>query len=159
MNKDIFKKITIYSVLFGALFGISALIPYLQILSVLIMSVISSILITIYMERKKQIGQLTIKGAGIIGAYTGLISLVGFMIVYLPLASILGAVVQLIFPNSIYFSGIKFLIQIWWLILLMGGLVTALFNSFALIAYIYIKDTYFMMEGKKEIKGNFTPRS
>ena len=78
---------------------------------------------------------------------------------YLPLAAILGAVVRLIFPNSIYFSGIKFLIQIWWLILLMGGIVTSLFNSFALISYIYIKDTYFMMEGKKEVKGNFTPRS
>ena len=110
------------------------------------------------MKKKKQIGQLTIKGAGIIGAYTGVISLTGFLIVYLPLSAVLGAVVELIFPNNVYFSGIKFLIQIWWLILLMGGLVTALFNSFALISYIYIKDTFFMMEGKKEVKGIFTPR-
>ena len=159
MDKDKFKKITIYSLIIGAFLGVTALVPFLQILSVVIMSIISSILVTIYMEKKAQIGQLTIKGAGIIGAYSGLISLIGFMIVFLPLAAILGAVVQLIFPNSIYFSGIRFLIRIWWLILLMGGLITALFNSFALISYIYIKDTYFMMEGKKEIKGNFTPRS
>ena len=158
MDKNQFKLITVYSLIIGAILGIFALIPYIQILAVLCMALISSIIITIYMEKKKQIGQLTIKGAGIIGAYTGVISLTGFLIVYLPLSAVLGAVVELIFPNNVYFSGIKFLIQIWWLILLMGGLVTALFNSFALISYIYIKDTFFMMEGKKEVKGIFTPR-
>ena len=159
MDKGKLKKITIYSLIIGAFLGVTALIPFLYFLSVVIMSLISSILVTVYMERKEQIGSLTVKGAGIIGAYSGLVSLIGFLIIYLPLAAILGAVVELIFPNSIYFSGIKFLIRIWWLILLMGGLITALFNSFALISYIYIKDTFFMIEGKKEIKGNFKPRS
>lgn len=159
MNKTKLKNITTYSLILGAILGITALIPFLQIISVVIMSVISSIIIVFYMERKEKIGQLTIKGAGIIGGYIGLICLVGFLTIYLPFAAILGAVVQLIFPNSIYFSGIKFLIQIWWLLLLMGGLITALFNSFALISYIYIKDTYFMIEGKKEVRGNFTQRN
>ena len=159
MDKEKLKKITIYSLIIGAVLGLTALIPFFQILSVLIMAVISSIIVNIYMCKKGQIGQLTIKGAGIIGAYTGIVSLTGFLIIYLPMAAILGAIVELILPNSIYFSGIKFLFQIWWLILLMGGLVTALFNSFALISYIYIKDTYFMIEGKKDVRGKFISRS
>lgn len=159
MDKNKLKKISIYSFIIGIILGVTAIIPFLQILSVIIMSIISGILVVIYMERKAQIGQLTIKGAGIIGAYIGLVSLIGFLIIYLPLAAVLGAIFEYLVPNSIYFSGIKFLIQIWWLLILMGGLITALFNSFALISYIYIRDTYFMIEGKKDIKGNFKPRN
>ena len=159
MDKNKLKKISIYSIIVGMILGAAAIIPFLQILSVIIMSIISGIIIVIYMEKKSEIGQLTIKGAGIIGAYIGLISLIGFLLIYLPSAAILGAIFELISPNSIYFSGIKFLIQIWWLLILMGGIITALFNSFALISYIYIKDTYFMIEGKKEVKGNFKPRN
>ena len=158
MNKDKLKKITIYSLITGAALGLIAIIPYIQIIAFLIMCLITSVLVIIYMEKKNQIGQLTIKGAGLLGGYIGFISLSGFLIIFLPAAAILGALAEFIAPNNIYFSGIKFLIQIWWILLLMGGLVTALFNSFALISYIYIKDTFSMIEGKKEIKADFIPR-
>ena len=159
MNKDKLKKITIFSLITGTALGVISLLPFIQFISVLVMSIFSSIIVIFYMQKKKFINALTIKGAGIIGAYIGFVSLAGFLLTFLPLAAIFGALVHYIAPNNIYFSGIKFLIQIWWILLLMGGLITALFNSFAAISYIYIKDTYFMITGDKEIKGNFEPRN
>ena len=52
----------------------------------------------------------------------------------------------------------KDLILIWWLWLIMGGLIVAIFNSFSLLSFFYVKDTYFMIEGKKDVKPDFTPR-
>ena len=158
MDKNKIKKITIYSLIVGGILGLAALIPFIQFIAIVIMSTLSSFFIIFYMERKREIGQLTMKGAGILGAYIGFISLIGFLVIFLPLAAIFGAIFSAVSSDNMYFTLIKFLIQIWWILLLMGGLITALFNSFTLISYIYIKDTYIMIEGKKEVKGNFTPR-
>ncbi len=159
MSKEKFLNIIKYSLILGGVLGLITVIPYLNILSSLVMCIFSSILVVYYMEKKNQIGDLTVKGAAIIGGISGFMSLLGFLVIFLPLATIVGAVVEAVFPNIIYFSGIKFLIRIWWLLILMGGLIAALFNSFALISYIYIKDTFFLIDGKKDFKINFEPRN
>ena len=156
MNKQKFKLISIYSLIFGGVLGMVAILPYIKILSFLVMTLVSSVLIICYMEKKNEIGELTIKGGAIIGALIGFISLAGFLIIYLPLNALFGAIFN---SMTDYFALSKYLLSLWWVLLFMGGLVTALFNSFALIAYVYIKDTFFMIEGKKEVKGIFVPRN
>ena len=158
MSKEKFLKILKYSLIFGAVMGAISILPYIKIFSIIIMAGFSSICIIYYMQKLEEIGELTIKGAALCGAMIGFFSLVGFLIIFLPVSTILGVIFQYIFPNVLYFAGTKFLIGIWWLLILMGGLITALFNSFALISYVYIRDTYFMIEGKKEFKVNFEPR-
>ena len=154
MNKQKMKLITIYSLILGAFLGLIGLIPYVYIyaFSVIVMSVISSIVVVIYMEQKQQIGELTIKGGAILGAYIGFISMIGYGIINLPINAIFGLIFN-------YYTPASGLISIWWLLIIMGGLITGLFNLFSLVAYVYIKDTFFMIEGKKEVKPIFEPRS
>ena len=150
MNKQKIKLITVNSLIFGAILGFIGLIPfsYIYIFTAILMAVVSSVVVTIFMEQKKQIGELTIKGGAILGAYIGFISMIGYIIVNLPI----NALFSLIFN---YYSPAAGLLSIWWLLIIMIGLITGLFNSFSLIAYVYVKDTFFMIEGKKEIKGVF----
>ena len=154
MNKQKIKLITIYSLILGLILGLIGLIPfvYIYVFTAIIMAVISSIIVIIYMEQKKQIGELTIKGGAILGAYIGFISMIGYMIINLPINALFGLIFN-------YYTPAGGLLSIWWLLILMGGLVVGLFNSFSLIAYVYIRDTFFMIEGKKEVKPNFEPRS
>ena len=152
MTKEKFKNIVKFSIILGAILGVLSLIPYICVPSIIIMSAFASVLVVVYMEKKQLIGELTIKGASILGGIIGFINLIGFLVIYLPSATILGAIFDAIFPDNIYFAGTKFLISIWWLLVLMGGLIVALFNSFSLLSYIYVRDTFFMLDGKKEIK-------
>lgn len=154
MNKQKMKFITIYSLILGAALGIVGLIPfiYVYVFTCIIMAVMSSVIVIIYMEQKKQIGELTIKGGAILGAYIGFISMIGYGAVNLPINALFGLMFN-------YYTPAGGLLSIWWLLILMGGLITGLFNSFSLIAYVYIKDTFFMIEGKKEVRPSFEPRS
>ena len=154
MKKEKFILLLKYSFILGLILGGISIIPYINILSAIVMCIFSSVLVIYYMEKKQQIGELTVKGAAILGLVIGFISLAGYLIVNLPINAILGA----IFSGSRYFSLSRFLIEAWWLLIIMGGLISAIINSFSLLSYIYIKDTYFMIEGKKEIKPNFIMR-
>lgn len=155
MNKQKIKLISINTGILGAICGLVAVIPFmpLQIISWIMMSVFSSVIVIYYMNRRKEIGELTIKGGAILGAYIGFLSLIAFLIVFLPINALLGAIFNKI---TDLFAFSKFLLGIWWILIFMGGIVTALFNAFSLIAYTYIRDTLFMIVGKKEIQGNFT---
>ena len=155
MTKEKMKLILKYSFILGLILGGVSIIPYINILTAITMCIFSSILVIYYMEKKDEIGSLTIKGSAILGIVIGFVSLIGYLIVNLPINAILGA----IFSGSRYYSLSKFLIEAWWLLVIMTGILTSIFNSFALISYTYIRDTYFMIEGKKEIKGNFTQRN
>ena len=156
MTKERLINILKYSVILGAILGILAVIPIIRVASFLIISTIVSIIIFLYMKKKKQINDLTTKGGAIIGALIGFINLVGFLITFLPLNAILGALpVKAIADN---YALTKDLILIWWLWLIMGGLIVAIFNSFSLLSFFYIKDTYFMIKEGKDTKPDFTPR-
>ena len=154
MSKQKIKLITIYSLILGLILGLIGLIPfvYIYVFTAIIMAVISSIVVIIYMEQKKQIGELTIKGGAILGAYIGFISMIGYMAINLQINALFGLILN-------YYTPAGGLLSIWWLLILMGGLVVGLFNSFSLIAYVYIRDTFFMIEGKKEVKPNFETRN
>ncbi len=158
MDKQKLKLISIYSLIFGAFWGLIAVIPFaiIQLICWVMMAVFSSIFVTLYMKKKNQIGDLTIKGGAIIGILIGFVSLLGFLIVFLPLNALLGIVLNKV---TNLFSLSKFLLNIWWLLIIMVGMISALFNSFSLIAYVYIRDTFFMIEGKKEIQANFQIRN
>ena len=156
MNKEKIINILKYSVILGAVLGVLAVIPIIRIASFLITTTCVSIIIFLYMKKTKQINDLTTKGGAILGALIGFICLVGFLITFLPLNTILGALpIKAIADN---YALTKDLILIWWLWLIMGGLIVAIFNSFSLLSFFYIKDTYFMIEGKKDVGPDFTPR-
>ena len=91
MTKERLINIIKYSIILGAILGILAVIPIIRVASFLIISTIVSIIIFLFMKKKKQINDLTTKGGAIIGALIGFISLVGFLITFLPLNAILGA--------------------------------------------------------------------
>lgn len=148
MDKTKFFILAEYSLILGAGLGFISLFPYLNILGVLLMSVFSSTILVIYLQKEKIFSELTLKGGAILGVLIGVLSLCGFLAVFLPIMWLLGT----IFDKATYFMSFKFLWQIWWVLLSMGSIITALFNSFALMAYIYIKDTFFMIEGSKEVK-------
>ncbi len=154
MSKEKLLLILKYSFILGLILGGFSIIPYINIVPFLIMCLLSSVCVIFYMEKKNEIGELTIKGAAILGLIIGFVSLIGFLIVNLPVNTILGA----IFSGSMYFALSKLLLGVWWLLIIMGGLISAIFNSFSLISYIYIKDTFFMINGKKEIKADFETR-
>ena len=156
MTKERLINILKYSVILGAILGVLAVVPIIRIASFLIISTCVSILIFLYMKKKNQINDLTTKGGAIIGALIGFICLVGFLITFLPLNAILGALpIKTIADN---YALTKDLILIWWLWLIMGGLIVAIFNSFSLLSFFYIKETYFMIKEEKETKPDFTPR-
>ena len=150
MSKEKFIILIRYSLILGAILGVLSVVPYL-ILITLVMVLFMSVIVIALMQRKKQIGNLTIKGGAILGATIGFIGLMGFLFFYLPLIAILGAIFG---ANNVYFSGPKALISIWWLLIIMGGLLSAIFNSFALLSYVYIKDTVLMIGGEKPVNNN-----
>lgn len=154
MKKEKLKLLVKYSFILGLILGLLSIIPYVSGITAIIMCIFSSILVVIYMEKRGEIGDLTIKGAAILGIIIGFFCLLGYLLINLPANAILGA----IFTNSRFFALSKFLIEAWWLLIIMAGLLSAIFNSFSLLSYIYIKDTFFMIEGKKDIKPNFEPR-
>ena len=152
MKKEKLKLIVKYSFLLGVILGAISIVPYINIFSAIAMCVFASIIVIIYMTKRNEIGELTIKGAAILGLIIGFICLIGYLIVNLPVNAILGA----IFSGSRYFALSRFLIEAWWLLIIMVGLIAAIFNSFALISYVYIKETYFMIEKNTP---NFEPRN
>lgn len=146
MSKEKFILLIKYSLIFGFVSGMISLIPYVNYVAALVVCTIASILIVWYMQKRGQLKELTMKGAAMIGAIVGIICLTGFLIINLPGNAILGA----IFTGSQFYALSRFLLEVWWLIIFMGGLLSALFNSFALISYVYIRDTYFIIEGKND---------
>ena len=81
MNKDKLINILKYSAILGAVLGLIGAIPYFYIFSALVLNLLSAVLVIVYMQKKQQIGDLTIKGASIVGAVIGIVSLSAFLAV------------------------------------------------------------------------------
>lgn len=153
MERETWVKLALNSLIMGAILGLLTLVPYLNILTLIVLSLFLSVIIYVKMQKDKQIGDLSMKGAVIVGAVIGFIGLVAFSIILLPTAAIIDFILRVnIFMNF------SLLLPLWWLILIMGGLIVSMFNACSLVFYIYVKDTYFMIEGKKEIAPKFEVR-
>ena len=128
MNTISIKAAIILSLIFGAIFGIVSVIPLFLGLCCFILLFLSAILILIYMKKdKKYLDKINVKDGGILGAFIGFFSLVGFFISYAPLVCI----VKLIFRNYYTFipEMLKDMLWLFLILVFMAAMTSAAINA------------------------------
>ena len=135
MIKDI-KRLFNFSIIFGAILGITALIPILGIVVFLIMLFCASFIIMIFL---KQIGYLTSlnEKAGIVyGALSGFFAFIGFSAAFLPSSYLLSLIIK-----ESYYTGIGIILKSGFslsiMLILFIGILCAMMNAFSGLASIY----------------------
>ncbi len=88
------KELSLLSAIFGAALGIVTLIPYIGIISFLICTFAAGSIILCYMQKMKLIGETDIKNWSINGAISGLVAFIGFSLVFIPIAALIGAITK-----------------------------------------------------------------
>lgn len=130
MNQIIIKNASIFSLIFGAIMGIAALLPFLIGYVLFILVFFSSIAVILYMKRNdKHLGIIDTQQGAVLGGIIGFLSCVGFFLSFSPMVCIL----KLILKERYYAYAIPdaFSMGIWLLliIILMVGSLFAMTNS------------------------------
>lgn len=155
MNLLLLKQLAILSSFAGAILGLVTIIPYISLLSFLILILCLSAFILAYLKQNDLIGIISVREGCIFGAVIGFVSFISFSIIYTPISMLLGW----LFPT--YTQGFlrffitdfgTFVVMIL-LMILMAGL-SALFNGFAGLTTAWV---YELISGmKKEADENNT---
>ncbi|MBQ8847642.1 MAG: hypothetical protein IJ003_01710 [Candidatus Gastranaerophilales bacterium] len=129
MNELIAKRIAIFSVIFGAVIGLIAVIPPLIGMCLFVLSFLSAPILILYMKKnEKYLGFIDNQQGAILGAISGFFTTVGFFVTFCPMVCIL----HLIFKKY-YSYAIPDMIQtgLWLLfvIIFMVALIFAMTNS------------------------------
>lgn len=140
MNLLLLKQLSILSAFAGAILGLVTIIPYISLLSFLILILCLSGFILAYLKQNDLIGIISIREGCIFGAVIGFVSFIAFSIVYTPISMLLGWLIPAYTQGFLRFflsSFGSFVVMIL-LIILMAG-ISALFNGFTglVTAYIY----------------------
>lgn len=155
MNLLIFKQLAILSSFTGVILGLITIIPYISMLSFLILMLCLSAILITYLKQNELIGIISIKEGCIFGAVIGFISFIAFSIAYVPLSMLLGWLIPSYTQGFLRFFLTSFgsVIVMILLIILTAG-ISALFNGFAGIVTAWI---YELISGiKKEANQNNT---
>ena len=140
MNILLLKQLAIISAFAGAIMGVITVIPYVSLVSFLILLTCVSVFVLVYLKQNDLIGIISIKEGCIFGALIGFVSFLTFSIIYAPISVIIGSLISS-YPQKhfIYFVTDfgTFVITIF-ILLFMAG-ISALFNAFSglVTAYIY----------------------
>ncbi|MBE7702508.1 MAG: hypothetical protein E7Z89_00500 [Cyanobacteria bacterium SIG28] len=140
MNLLLIKQLAIISAIAGVIIGLITVIPYVSLVSFLILLTCVSVFVLVYLKQNDLIGIISIKEGCIFGAIIGFVSFLTFSIIYAPISSILGTLISA-YPQKhfIYFVTDfgTFVITVF-ILLFMAGL-SALFNGFSglVTAYLY----------------------
>ena len=129
MNELIAKRIAIFSVIFGAVIGLIAVIPPLIGMCLFVLSFLSAPILILYMKKnEKFLGFIDNQQGAILGAISGFFTTVGFFVTFCPMVCIL----HLIFKKY-YSYAIPDMVQtgLWLLfvIIFMVALIFAMTNS------------------------------
>lgn len=155
MNLLLLKQLSILSVFAGAILGFITIIPYVSMISFLILVLCLSAFVLAYLKQNEFIGLISIKEGCIFGAVIGFISFIAFSIVYTPISMLLGWLIPSYTQGFLRFfmtSFGSFVVMILLMILMAG--ISALFNGFAGLVTAWV---YELISGvKKEANENNT---
>ena len=140
MNLLLLKQLSILSAFAGAILGLVTVIPYLSLLSFLILIFCLSAFILTYLKQNDLIGIISIREGCIFGAVIGFVSFMAFSVVYTPISMLFGWLIPAYTQGFLRFfltSFGSFVVMILLMILMAG--ISALFNGFAglVTAYVY----------------------
>ena len=140
MNLLLLKQLSILSAFAGAVLGFVTIIPYISMLSFLLLILCLSAFILVYLKQNDLIGIISIREGCIFGAVIGFVSFIAFSIVYTPISMLLGWLIPAYTQGFLRFfltSFGSFVVMILLMILMAG--ISALFNGFAglVTAYVY----------------------
>ena len=155
MNLLLLKQLSILSAFAGAILGLITVIPYVSMVSFLILVLCLSAFILAYLKQNDFIGIISIKEGCVFGAVIGFVSFITFSIIYTPISMFLGWLIPSYTQGFLRFFMTSFgsFIVMVLLILLMAG-ISALFNGFSGLVTAYI---YELISGvKKENDANNT---
>lgn len=155
MNLLILKQLSILSAFAGAVLGLVTIIPYVSMLSFLLLVLCLSAFIIAYLKQNDLIGIISVREGCIFGAVIGFVSFIAFSIIYTPISMLLGWLIPSYTQGFLRFfmtSFGSFVVMILLMILMAG--ISALFNGFAGLVTAYV---YELISGvKKETNENNT---
>ena len=155
MNLLLLKQLSILSAFAGAILGLITVIPYVSMLSFLVLVLCLSAFILTYLKQNDFIGIISIREGCIFGAVIGFVSFIAFSIIYTPISMLLGWLIPSYTQGFLRFfmtSFGSFVVMILLMILMAG--ISALFNGFAGLVTAYV---YELISGvKKENNANNT---
>ena len=142
ININLIRQMSIFSALIGAIVGVIALIPIIGNLIFTLFYIALSAILIVYLKRNNILGELTIKEGGILGAIIGTTATTAFLIIHIPLASL----IQFIFNNgwigqiiiACFSSFLAFFCLIFMLVFVI--MLAALMNGFSGAATVYVYD-------------------
>ena len=141
MNLLPIKQISILSAILGGILGILTLVPYVGILTFIVCTFAAGSIVLIYMQKLELIGELDTKSWSIYGAIGGFVSFLGFSATFVPLATIIGAIVK-----TSYYLGISLMFRLGFfvtiLMILFVAVMSALMNGFGAMTTSYVQDFY-----------------
>ena len=159
MNLLILKQLSILSAIAGAILGLITIIPYVSMVSFLVLILFLSAFILCYLKQNDLIGIISIREGCIFGAVIGFVSFIAFSIVYSPISMLLGWLIPSYSQGFLRFFMTSFgsVVVMILLMLLMAG-ISALFNGFTglVTAYVYELITGIKKEANENNSVDFT---
>jgi hypothetical protein len=159
MNLLLLKQLSILSAFAVAILGFITIIPYVSMLSFLILILCLSAFVLVYLKQNDLIGIISIREGCIFGAVIGFISFLAFSIIYTPISMLLGWLIPAYTQGFLRFFMTSFgsFVVMVLLVILMAG-ISALFNGFTglITAYIYELITGIKKEQNENNSVDFT---
>ena len=155
MNLLLLKQLTILSAFAGTILGFITIIPYISMVSFLVLILCLSAFVLTYLKQNELIGLISVREGCIFGALIGFVSFIAFSIVYTPRSMLLGWLIPSYTQGFLRFFMTSFgsCIVMILLIILMAG-ISALFNGFTGLVTAWV---YELISGvKKEANENNT---
>lgn len=156
MNILLLKQVSIFSVLIGLVIGLITLIPVIGNIVFTFSYIALAAGIIVYLKKNNVLPDISIKEGAILGAVIGVASFVGFICVFLPIATI----IQLIFNSGwigqiivACFSNVStFMVLIF--LLLFVAMLGAMMNAVAGAATVYVYEVLSGLKQQDNIQDN-----
>ena len=159
MNLLLLKQLSILSAFAGAILGFVTIIPYISMISFLILMLCLSTFVIVYLKQNDLIGIISVREGCIFGAVIGFVSFIAFSIIYAPISMLLGWLIPSYTQGFLRFFMTSFgsVVVMILLMVLMAG-ISALFNGFAglVTAYVYELITGVKKESDENNSVDFT---
>ena len=159
MNLLLLKQLSILSAFAGAILGFVTIIPYISMISFLILMLCLSTFVIVYLKQNDLIGIISVREGCIFGAVIGFVSFIAFSVIYAPISMLLGWLIPSYTQGFLRFFMTSFgsVAVMILLMVLMAG-ISALFNGFAglVTAYVYELVTGVKKESDENNSVDFT---
>ena len=141
MNEVIIKRAIIFSLIFGALIGLISLIPALIGFCLFTLAFLAGVVVIMFMKKnEKYLGIIDAQQGAILGGIAGFFASVGFFASFCPMVILISAIFKKYYAYAIPYI-IEEALWLFFVIILMVGVMLAIFNAVGgmAMAYIYNK--------------------